>query len=91
MVRSPMYRIAGISSPVRKKTGTLFNVKMGEDTLNKPVVNLYHTLWDSQKYNIIVMRVNFKIQVLKTERIYSPFIEMSLSLLFVDSIIFIVN
>ncbi len=38
-----------------EKNWTLFNAKMSEDALNKPVVNLYHTLWDSQKYDIIIV------------------------------------
>ncbi len=31
-----------------------FNDKMGDDTLNLPVVELYRTLWDSGKYEIII-------------------------------------
>lgn len=32
-----------------------FNSKMGEDTPNHPVVELYRTLWDSQKYQLILV------------------------------------
>jgi hypothetical protein len=32
-----------------------FNGKMGDDTPNRPVVELYKTLWDSQKYHLILV------------------------------------
>ncbi len=32
-----------------------FNNAMGDDTLNAPVVELYKTLWDSGKYDIILV------------------------------------
>jgi len=32
-----------------------FNDRMGEDVINKPIVDLYHTLWDSKKYDIIIV------------------------------------
>lgn len=32
-----------------------FNSKMGDDTPNYPVVDLYKTLWDSQKYQLILV------------------------------------
>jgi hypothetical protein len=32
-----------------------FNEKMGDDKVNHPVVELYKTLWESNKYNIILV------------------------------------
>jgi phosphoglycolate phosphatase-like HAD superfamily hydrolase len=32
-----------------------FNARMGEDVINTAVVELYRTLWDSQKYDIIIV------------------------------------
>ncbi len=32
-----------------------FNSRMGDDTPNWPVVSLYQTLWESQKYNLILI------------------------------------
>lgn len=32
-----------------------FNSKMGDDIPNHPVVDLYKTLWDSQKYQLILV------------------------------------
>lgn len=32
-----------------------FNSKMGDDTPNRPVVELYKALWDSQKYQLILI------------------------------------
>ncbi len=31
-----------------------FNEKMGDDTPNAPIVELYKTLWDTGKYNIVI-------------------------------------
>ena len=38
-----------------EKNWTLFNAKMGGDKINPAVVELYHTLWDSQKYDIVIV------------------------------------
>ena len=38
-----------------EKNWTLFNAKMGEDKINPAVVELYLTLWDSQKYDLIIV------------------------------------
>lgn len=32
-----------------------FNSKMGDDTPNRPVVELYKTLWDSNKYQLFIV------------------------------------
>ena len=37
------------------KNWTQFNAQMGEDVINPAVVELYNTLWDSQKYDIIIV------------------------------------
>ncbi len=41
--------------PSDRPNWRLFNSKMGEDTPNTPVVELYRTLWDSQKYQLILV------------------------------------
>ena len=38
-----------------KKNWAQFNAQMGEDVINPAVVELYCTLWDSQKYDIIIV------------------------------------
>ena len=38
-----------------EKNWAQFNAQMGEDVINSAVVELYHTLWDSQKYDIIIV------------------------------------
>ena len=38
-----------------EKNWSLFNTKMGEDKINPAVVELYNTLWDSQKYDLIIV------------------------------------
>ncbi len=32
-----------------------FNAQMGHDTINQPIVALYKTLWESQKYNLTLV------------------------------------
>lgn len=32
-----------------------FNSAMGDDTPNKPIVDLYKTLWDSQRYQLVIV------------------------------------
>ncbi len=39
----------------KKPNWHAFNDKMGEDTPNMPVVELYKTLWDSEKYELILV------------------------------------
>lgn len=38
-----------------KKNWTQFNARMGDDVVNSAVVELYHTLWESRKYDIIIV------------------------------------
>ncbi len=33
----------------------MFNEKMGEDTLNKPIVSLYKALWESKSYTLLLV------------------------------------
>lgn len=38
-----------------KKNWTQFNARMGDDVINSAVVELYHTLWESRKYDMIIV------------------------------------
>ena len=64
MIKSILFDIDGTLADVEHRRIYLnkekpdwksFNNLMGEDTLNKPIVELYKTLWETKKYEIILV------------------------------------
>jgi hypothetical protein len=39
----------------QKPNWQAFNAAMGDDLPNRPIVDLYRTLWDSDKYNLVLV------------------------------------